>query len=40
MTNRLVDAPAIQSLHGALSSTRIIILDEAIVVALGLDSIS
>ena len=32
-TYRLVNTATIQSLHGALSSTRVIKLDEAVVVA-------
>ncbi len=36
-TYRLVDATAVEGLHGALSGTGIVVLDEAVVVALGLN---
>ncbi len=34
-----MDSTAVEGLHGTLSSTRVIVLDEAIVVALGLLSV-
>lgn len=35
---RLVNPSSVQSLHGTLSSTGVIVLDKAVVVALGLQA--